>query len=188
MRPNVRLASLLLIAACAWGLAVPASAGEAKGKGASHAKDKGGNKDKEKDKDNGQNDRAEGERGQGQGQSRGHDPDKDRGPDERPKGWDEGKKEGWRGENPPGWDHWDQGKRDGWKKDVTDARDEVGKECRKKGLADDERRQAEDAVERISIKGKPVKEARDKVIDAVRNGKKAKDVLNDEGITIEIGE
>jgi hypothetical protein len=157
---------------------------DAKGKG----KDKGRGGDTDKDKGGGNADKGHGgDADKGGGGNEGakggpHDADF------HPPGWDKGKKKGWDDEYPPGWDKKTDGEKDKWKKDVGDAKGEVGLHADAKGVTPEEKTKLQEALERVCRRGKDVKQATDETVDAIKKGRKAIDILKDNGITVEVGQ
>jgi hypothetical protein len=183
----------LLAVLLGWGLilTIPATAGEhggGKGKGKSGQKDKD-DEDQAKGQDQDKGDETKGaDKGKGEGEGA----DKEHGKGgphsgKEPPGWDKGKKKGWEDEYPPGWDKKTDEEKGKWKKDVEDAKEEVGLHADAKGVNAEEKAKLQEAVERISRKGKEVKQATTETIEGLKKGKKASDILAEHGIAVEVG-
>jgi hypothetical protein len=188
-------------------LAVPAWAGDhggGKGKGKSGQKDKDdedqakgqdqdkgnetkGGGDKEGNGKGGEKHKGGGEAGEGEGAGKEHGKGGPHDADFRPPGWDKGKKKGWEDEYPPGWDKKTDEEKGKWKKDVEDAKEEVGLHADARGVNAEEKARWQEAVERIARKGKEVKEATASTVEGLKKGKKASDILAENGITVEVG-
>ncbi len=127
--------------------------------------------------------------GQGKGKpkhekGKGKDKNKDKGPKDRPPGWDKGKKKGWKDEYPPGWAKKSDEEKEMWRGEVKEAREKVGKMSKDKGLSDEERRHMEDSVEILTRKGEKPESAVKEIGKAIKQGKKAIEVLKEKGITV----
>lgn len=142
-----------------------------------HGKGKGKGKDKDNqevvDTDQG------GGKGQGKGQGKAGG--------DRPHGWDQGKKQGWDSEYPPGWDKKSDEEKNKWKKDLEDTKDEVGKAADAKGVTAEERSRFREAVERMCRRGRDFKQASGEVIEQMKKGKDAIQIMRENGIVIEAG-
>ena len=139
-----------------------------------------GKSKKEKDKDK--------EKTEDEGKGKGKAEDAERGPKDRPPGWDKGKKKGWKDEYPPGWDKKTDEEKAKWQKDVDAAGEGVELHCDAKGLDGVKKAKKKEAVERLSRKGCEVEKAKGEVIETVKNGKSIDDLFKKYGIEIEVGE
>ena len=118
------------------------------------------------------------------GKDKGKDKSKDKGPKDRPPGWDKGKKKGWKDEYPPGWAKKSDKDKEKWRGQVKEAREKVRKMSKDKGLSDKERRHMEDSVEILTRKGEKPESAVKEIGKAIKQGKKAMEVLKEKGITV----
>ena len=176
MRTSIGAAIVCLLFGLLLAAAPPAFAA-AGGKGKDKGKTEKTEEETEEGKDKG--------KGHGKPEHAGKSDETPKGPADRPPGWDKGKKAGWENEYPPGWDKKTDEEKALWRKDVQEGKDEVQKAAEAKGLDDAEKAKLQEAFERISRKGKEVPAVKSDLLDAVKQGKHAVDVLKDNGLTVE---
>jgi len=145
--------------------------------GLAWAGEKGGGKGKGKGKGKGNGELVEKGKGKGKGKEKG-----------RPHGWDQGKKKGWHDQYPPGWDKKSDKDKAKWKQDVEAGKDIVGTEADKKGVSKEEKSRLREAFERICRGGRDIKESTGVVVEEIKKGKKAIQIMKENGIVIEIPE
>lgn len=89
-----------------------------------------------------------------------------------PPGFTEGRKAGWDGENPPGWDQMGEQERHEWSRHVREGRKHIANTARKQGMTEEEAKAAADDYEWGVRKGQDPKEAESRMKEKMHRGEK----------------
>ncbi len=93
-----------------------------------------------------------------------------------PPGFSEGKKTGWEGEYPPGWERKTPQEQEQWRERVREGKERVTRLSRERGLTEQQARSAADAYERAVRRGIDPAEGEDVVEEQVRRGRRGPDL------------
>jgi hypothetical protein len=102
-----------------------------------------------------------------------------------PAGFEQGNKEGWQDQFPPGWDQKSDADKEKWKEAVKQGREKVAKAAKDKGLSDDEANAAADDFEKAARQGVDPADGEAIVKEKIGKGKKGKDLADDVAAEVE---
>lgn len=92
-----------------------------------------------------------------------------------PPGFTKGKKTGWEGENPPGWDQMGEQERHKWHQRVSEGRKNIEKKAMERGMTEEEAALAADEYERAVRKGEDLENTESMMKEKIQKGKKWED-------------
>lgn len=97
-----------------------------------------------------------------------------------PPGWSKGKKVGWHNKGyPPGWSKWEKSKQDKWVADRDLAHAEVERYIVKYGVPEKNGDEIQQAIENVIASGMVINDAKNKIVDAMKDEKKRKLLMID---------